>query len=154
MSEYKPAKLFTVEEANAMLPLVRAITGDIVRLASDLLERRQRIDHLTIGRDPEERDPYSDEVAEVQRELEKDEQRLHEYADELLALGVELKSAPTGLVDFPCIMDGRIVYLCWQFDEPELLYWHELDAGFTGRQPLIAGTVADGQSGDSNDLSR
>jgi hypothetical protein len=47
------------------------------------------------------------------------------------------------------MMDGRLVYLCWKYDEPEVLYWHELDAGFAGRQPLTCGSVS-GQEGDGD----
>ena len=133
---YRPTKVFTVEEANAMLPLVRAITSDLVRLAREVIERRQRLALLMSGRDREGGDPYSDELAETERGLERDSTRLKEYLNELLSLGVEPKSAPEGLIDFPSIIDNRLVYLCWKYDESEVMHWHELDAGFAGRQPL------------------
>jgi hypothetical protein len=57
-------------------------------------------------------------------------------------LGVEPKSGPEGLIDFPSLVDDRLVYLCWKLGEPEVLYWHELEAGFRGRQSLVAGSVA------------
>ena len=143
---YKPTKLFTVEQANAMLPLVRAIATDLAELSRDVIDRRQRIAQL-MNRDEDEvdpDDPYKSELAHVRDELDKDTQRLQEFVEELRQLGVEPKSAPEGLVDFPSRMDGRVVFLCWKLGEPEVLYWHELDAGFLGRQPLAAGTVADG----------
>ena len=96
-------------------------------------------------------DPYADELAQIKEELEKDARRLGEYEQELDDLRVELKSAREGLVDFPAMMDGRPVYLCWKFDEPEVLHWHDLDAGFAGRQPLTVGSLseqdADGEGG-------
>ena len=52
------------------------------------------------------------------------------------SLGVQIKDFRTGLVDFPYDHDGRIVYLCWKVDEDEIGYWHEVEAGFAGRQPL------------------
>jgi hypothetical protein len=55
--------------------------------------------------------------------------------DELRQLGVEAKGHD-GLVDFPTIVDGRRAFLCWKLGEAEVSYWHELDAGFAGRQPL------------------
>ena len=64
-------------------------------------------------------------------------------------LGVEPKGAAEGLVDFPMMMDGRLVYLCWRVGEPEILYWHELEAGFAGRQPLTAGSVAEDGTNES-----
>lgn len=140
---YKPAKLFTIEQANAMLPLVRAITADLANLAREVVDRRHRLALLTAGRDWKPGDPYSDELAEIEAKLEVDAQRLQEYVEELRELGVEPKGAVDGLVDFPSLMDGRIVFLCWKLGEPEVTHWHELDAGFSGRQSLVAGSVAD-----------
>lgn len=140
VEQYRPAKLFTIPQANATLPLVRAITGDIVRLARDILVRRESLANLAAGRSGESQDVYSEELSHIEEELEKDNQRLAEYVDELRQLGVELKGAAEGLVDFPSMQDGRVVYLCWKYNEPEVLYWHELDAGFAGRQALTAGT--------------
>ena len=139
---YHPEKLFTVEEANSALPLVRAIAADLARLSREVIERRQRLSHLLDGRDLEEGDPYDEELAHIEKELEKDTAQLQEYVEELRKLGVEPKNGPGGLVDFPSMMDGRVVFLCWKLDEPELLYWHELEAGFTGRQSLTADSVA------------
>jgi len=56
---------------------------------------------------------------------------------ELHETGIELKDHTNGLIDFPCMRGDRVVYLCWKLGEPaEIEYWHELDAGFAGRQPL------------------
>lgn len=140
----KPAKLFTVEQANAMLPLVRAITADLVALAKDLQERRYRLALLLHGRSRKANDPYAEELVQMEADLERDTLRLQEYIDELRELGVEPKGVVEGLVDFPAQLDGRLVYLCWKLGEPEVLYWHELDAGFAGRQPLTAGSVGGG----------
>jgi hypothetical protein len=146
---YKPAKLFTIEQANAMLPLVRAITSDLATLAREVVERRHRLAVLTAGREWKPGDPYSDELAEIEARLERDAQRLQEYVEELRELGVEPKGAVDGLVDFPSLMDGRIVFLCWKLGEPEVTHWHELEAGFAGRQSLVAGSVADDQPDES-----
>ncbi|MEX2187854.1 MAG: DUF2203 domain-containing protein [Pirellulales bacterium] len=137
-------RLFTVEEANAMLPLVRAIVGDLSRLSKDVVERRERLGHLAANRDTRVSDAYSEEVAEIEAELERDAQQLFDYVEELRQLGVEPKNGPEGLVDFPAMMDDRIVYLCWRLDEPEVLFWHDIDAGFAGRQSLTADVGVDG----------
>ncbi len=129
-------KLFTVEQANAMLPLVRAIVKDVAELSRDVVERRERLSLLLSGREDEPADMYRDELAQVEQELEKDTQRLREYVQELQELGVEPKNGPEGLVDFRCLMDGRVVYLCWKLGEAEITHWHDLDSGFSGRQPL------------------
>src|SRR6185436_2502523 len=92
-SEYKPARVFTIEQANAMLPLVRAITTDLAKLAREVVERRHRLALLTSGRDLTPGDPYSDELAQMESHLERDAGRLQEYVEELRALGVEPKGA-------------------------------------------------------------
>ena len=135
---YNPAKLFTVEEANACLPLVRVIASDMVSLAGELIDRRRRLDQITAGRHLGEGDLYGDELAQIEEEVLKDEQRLEEYVAEMSQLGAETKSVSEGLIDFPAMLDGRLVYLCWKYDEPEVLFWHELGAGFAGRQRLTA----------------
>jgi hypothetical protein len=153
LDSYQPAKIFTVEQANAALPLVRAITADLVQLSKEVIERRERLALLMGGRTSEPHDLYSQELAQIHEELEKDSQQLQIYVDELRALGVEPKSGLDGLVDFPAKMDGRLVYLCWKLGEPEVLHWHELDAGFRGRQSLTAGSVAaDSAAGDEHAL--
>src|SRR5437764_13694181 len=140
----RPARMFTIDQANAMLPLVRAITTDLAALARDVVERRHRLALLTAGRDLKPGDPYSDELAQMEAELESDAARLQGYVEELRELGVEPKGAVEGLVDFPCKMDGRLVLLCWRLGESEVLYWHDLESGFGGRQPLTAGSVPGG----------
>ena len=154
-SDYQPRRLFTVEEANASLPLVRAIAQDVADLSSEVIERRERIAHLRGGRDVDSSDPYSAELTQIEEELERDGQRLQEYISELHDLGVEPKYGPEGLVDFPAEMDGRVVFLCWKLGEPEITCWHEIDAGFRGRQPLVAGSTVglEGTEHGSNELA-
>ncbi|MCH2130900.1 MAG: DUF2203 domain-containing protein [Pirellulaceae bacterium] len=147
--DYKPSRIFTLEEANAMLPLVSAIASDLARLSRDVIDRRQRLAYVAQNRELSTGDPYDDEIALVERELDQDSQQLREYVEELRELGVEPKGAAEGLVDFPTMLDGRLAYLCWKVGEPEVLFWHELDAGFAGRQPLAAVTVADDASGST-----
>jgi hypothetical protein len=142
-SSQRARRIFSVEEANRMLPLVRAIVGDLVQLAGEVTERRHRLNHLLGGRERELDDVYSEELAEVERGLHRDTQRLREYLTELRQLGVEPKGEE-GLVDFPAELDGRPVYLCWKLGEPEVMYWHELEAGFAGRQALAIDSVGAG----------
>ncbi len=130
-------KYFSVQEANKALPLVKAIVGDIVRQFHSVNELKQRLSAvLTEHRRPTS-EPYSEELAHSQAELESEEAKLESYIDELTRLGVELKG-PDGLCDFYSTMDGRDVYLCWRLGEPEVMHWHELNAGVAGRQPLTA----------------
>jgi hypothetical protein len=143
-SEPRFSKLFTVEQANAMLPLVRAIVGDLSSLYRDLVGRHERLEHLAKSRKSAKGDPYADELQQMEADLERDKLKLREFVAELQHLGVECKDPGRGLIDFPARMDGKVVYLCWKLDEPELLYWHDLDAGFAGRQSLTVGSAAGG----------
>jgi hypothetical protein len=144
-------KVFSVEEANRTLPLVRVIVADLVQLTTEVTERRQRLNHLLAGRERDAEDVYSEELAEVERGLQRDMQRLREYIEELRQLGVEPKGGE-GLVDFPAELDGRPVYLCWKLGEAEVLYWHEIDAGFAGRQPLAVDSLSAGETDEANSL--
>jgi hypothetical protein len=75
---------------------------------------------------------------------------LGDYVVELKKRSVEPKNPPEGLVDFPTIIDGREAFLCWKLDEPEVLFWHELEAGFAGRQSLTAESGAGGHDRTRN----
>jgi hypothetical protein len=130
-------KYFSVEEANKALPLVRAIVADIVRQYRLVEGLQQRLSPVLTDRRRPADDLYSEELAQSQIELEAEEEKLRTYVEELKNLGVELKSEE-GLCDFRSMMDGREVYLCWRLGEPEVMFWHELDAGFAGRQRLTA----------------
>ena len=132
---------FTVAEANQRLPLVRAIVQDIARLYRDVKERKERLDRLRSGRKRDGRDLHSEELDQMDEELQKDVGRLQAYVEELNELGAELKDPERGLIDFRSMMDGREVYLCWLLGEDEIGWWHELHAGFAGRQSLMEGSI-------------
>ena len=62
--------------------------------------------------------------------------RIEDNVKALNTLGCVLKDIVSGLVDFPAIREGREILLCWRYDEPQVLYWHDLQSGFAGRQPI------------------
>jgi hypothetical protein len=126
-------KYFTTEEANRMLPLVRAIVQDIVALYESLRERHGQLQELDEDTIPLAR---REELERMRDEFEEDEAHLRDYVAELHRLGVEFKGFDLGLVDFPCWRDGREVYLCWKLGEPAVEHWHEVADGFAGRQPI------------------
>ena len=84
---------------------MRAIVGDLVQLSRDVLERRERLAVLGMDHSDRPGDPYQEELAQMEEELERDTRQLQEYVRELQRLGIEPKSATDGLVDFPSI-DG------------------------------------------------
>ena len=123
------SRYYTVEEANALLPSLRPIV-------KELLEARQRI----VDAQPElwpmlEKamgNGGSDKAGAVLSDFEK----IQRGVKAIEGMGLQLKDLNTGLIDFLSERDGREVYLCWRFDEPRVAHWHDLDAGFAGRQPL------------------
>jgi hypothetical protein len=141
MTAHKPVvdkKYFTVAEANAALPLVRAIVRDLAELSRDLRERQERLARVRPAQRGAISEACQEELHLAEAEFERDQERLLGYEQELRDLGIELKDYFTGLVDFPCWMENREVYLCWRLGEAEVAYWHEREAGFAGRQRLKA----------------
>ncbi|MFO0866589.1 MAG: DUF2203 domain-containing protein [Gemmataceae bacterium] len=135
----KQIKLFTIAEANAMLPLLRSILRDITDLAKRLREQHEVLVQLQSGGALDAVD--QEEVDRLVEMMERGQEQMQEYEVEIRKLGVEIKDYFTGLCDFPSMMEGRVVYLCWRMGEKEVAHWHELDAGFAGRQKLSPETA-------------
>jgi len=124
-------KIFTIEEANALLPSVRLILAKIQRAHRRLAQYR---DEARKAAEAAEQGGggITDGVAYAIILTE-----LTSQMSELDTLGVQLKDFELGLIDFPSLRDGRVVLLCWQMGEgDELEWWHDVDAGFAGRTPL------------------
>jgi len=144
-------QFFTVEEANQRLPLVRAIVEDIVKLYTDVHDRRERlarIRQLPGSSARNDASMHGEELQQIEEELDKDISRLEDFVNELKELGAELKDPISGLIDFRTIMDDREVYLCWRLGEDEIGFWHELDAGVQGRQSLLETSIPGESAGD------
>lgn len=122
-------RTFTLSEARRLLPRLRRL----------------------LSRAASEREALVDIMAEVERARDKAAlgggtalgstyiEHMFEFTglvQEIESLGVQIKDFRTGLVDFPHDHEGRIVCLCWKLDEDEIGWWHEVEAGFAGRQPL------------------
>lgn len=124
---------FSIDQAEATLPLVRRIVSDLLdlhprwRAAVAAFEAEQAIVSAS-GETPAAR-TLRLEAGRLAGEIEA-------CLEELEQVGCIFKGFETGLVDFPSVMEGRDVYLCWQFDEPHVTHWHEIDSGFAGRQSL------------------
>ncbi len=71
-------------------------------------------------------------------------ERISDSVEALQEMGVLVKDLDIGLCDFPHLYDGRVVYLCWKLGEPEIRYWHEVEDGYAGRQPLETLTEDEG----------
>ena len=131
-------QLFTVEQANRTLPLVRKIVEDVVRQHRLWREKILELDLVaSAARASEPRD----RAEELERDAQAIAREIDGFQHELEQLGIQLKDRRLGLVDFPSEMSGRTVLLCWRLGEPEVQFWHELDAGYAGRQPLSPSLV-------------
>ena len=133
-------KVFTVERANSALPLVRRIVADIVAEHPRWKDLVGRYELAAAGARPEWGE--SEEQLALRREIDAVAERINGFVDELTAIGCVLKGFEDGLVDFYGQRDGRLVFLCWRLGEDEVTCWHELDAGFAGRQPITPEFVA------------
>jgi hypothetical protein len=126
-------KKFTVEEANRTLPLVSRIVEDLVREHGMWEDKVREFELATVGASPDRPNAIAELLQIEAQRLAKD---IEGYIAELATLGVICKGMGTGLVDFPGEIDGRDVFFCWKLGEPAVGYWHEVDAGFIGRQRL------------------
>jgi hypothetical protein len=130
-------KTFTLDEAQGLVPVLesllkRAIEGK--RSADSIEESLQDLNRkifVTGG--------LLVDVARVRRQRSSMEQSLQQAKDSLAeidAIGVQVKDIETGLLDFPCEVDGETVLLCWKMGESQIDFWHTMDGGFRGRQPI------------------
>ncbi len=133
MAERHQPRIYTVDEAREILPRVRPILLQIRNLRREVAAHTQRLKEIT----PEERkNGHAPEVARLEGRISNCVDDIRELLEEIGALDIEVKDIEMGLVDFLSLREGRIVYLCWAVDEPTISYWHELNDGFRGRQPL------------------
>lgn len=124
-----PAKYFTVEEANALLPEIKPVMAE-------LLERRARAAHLYQKVQPLLDDLWLDVGGPLLTELTQDFARIDQGIRQLQGYGCVVKDINVGLLDFLANRNGRDVYLCWRYGEPEVSYFHDIHTGFNDRRPV------------------
>ena len=130
-------KHFTLDEAQSLLPVLESLLKRAVeakRAAEEIEERFHALSRkiflaggllVDVDRVRRQRAAYESHVQAAKDSLA-----------EIDAIGVQVKDIETGLLDFPCLIDGETVLLCWKLGESRIEFWHTLDAGFRGRQPL------------------
>ena len=121
-------KHYTRDEARALLPRIRQWLGRITKLRRQLQQDEKALSALLA----EGNDVGGDIVNRWIKALAD----LREILVEFHARQIEIKDLDRGLIDFPAILDGKEVFLCWELDEEDIEFWHELDAGFAGREKL------------------
>jgi len=122
-------RIFSLAEAEALLPTLRSLLGEIGEAWDHV---RQLNPEVQKARDSSAFDGFSKAGVEYVESVSHLMLLIHQIKD----LGVLLKDAEKGLCDFPYMRQGRIVYLCWQLGEDSIGYWHDIEAGFAGREPL------------------
>lgn len=130
-----PAKFFTVEEANALLPEIEPLIRRLQQVNQELLEVQGRMAALQWKVRGNGHLALADVGADTRRARRLAEE-VRALVSRVEALGCEVKDLELGLVDFPALRNGRPVYLCWRLGESRVAYWHELDTGFAGRRPI------------------
>ncbi|WP_260703845.1 DUF2203 domain-containing protein [Edaphobacter flagellatus] len=133
------SRTFTLDEAQSLLPVLESLLlraqkqGRIcAEIEVELEQVRQQIAlaggmHLDVAR-----------VARRRAERDKALQDTKDALAEIEAIGVQVKDLEQGLLDFPCIIDGKTVLLCWKQGEKEIAFWHSIEEGFAGRKPIDA----------------
>lgn len=127
-------RLFTVNEANALLPVLRPLVENILENI-----RRLKLKSETVIR-AEQLDP---EAPNLMDRLQRDGDiarligQVKGWVEEIHSYGCMCKGIEQGLVDFPCLLGPEVVFLCWQFGEPTVSHWHRVEDGFAGRRPLL-----------------
>lgn len=125
---YQFTRHYTREEARGLLPEIRLSLKRLQHLRTESLMQEERLKSLIEpGRDlgGDLVNAWGRTIADVQ-----------EILAEFRRREIQIKDLGRGLIDFPALRDGKEVYLCWEEGEPDIAFWHDLDAGFAGREPL------------------
>jgi hypothetical protein len=132
-------RYFTPASANATLPLVSRIVSDLLRLHP---RWRQAVTEYELAQDGADASSETEEARRARIAAGQLAGEIEACLDELEQIGCLFRGFEEGLIDFPSQHEGRVVCLCWQHGESEVSHWHELEAGFPGRQPLDASFFA------------
>lgn len=127
MSE--PQRYFTLDQAKAALDIIRPLVAEIMEIRQSILDREPEIWPVVAK-------AAGNGGSKAASQLTQEFGRLDQAIGAILATGALLKDINLGLVDFPALQGGREIYLCWKYGEETISFWHEIDAGFSGRQPL------------------
>lgn len=122
-------RYFTLSEANQALTIIRPLMDEIQAIRQKILTNQPEAwtaIEKSVG------NGGSRSLSAIVQDFE----RLDALVHHILDTGVLIKDINIGLLDFPALKDGREVYLCWQYGEADIAYWHEVEAGYSGRQPI------------------
>ena len=122
-------KTFTLEQANALVPMIADLLEHVTETRNQLVAASESLQSVVQKAGGNGGSKAGSEYALML-------QHLNALLGTFKEWGIELKDIDEGLVDFPSYRDGRIVYLCWKRGETRIEFWHDMDSGFAGRQPV------------------
>ena len=122
-------KIFTIPEANENLKIIRPIMDEVQVIREKILANQP-------DAWPAIEKSAGNGGNKTMSRLVEDFERLDALVHQILDTGVQIKDINIGLLDFSALRDGREVYLCWKYGEDDIAFWHEIDAGYAGRQPI------------------
>lgn len=127
-------KIFSVDEAEETLPLVRRVIQD---LTDEYPRWRGAVaDYEVLSGGAKADNGETDELLSARQRVMAHAERINECLRELEQIGCVFKGFENGLVDFYALREDRLVFLCWQLGEEHVSHWHEVDTGFSGREPI------------------
>lgn len=127
-------RLFTLPEANSLLPELMPL---LLELRSHKVTLDSAVTALSALTPAMRQNGHAAQARELEARIQELTAELAAGIDQVTAMGIEVKSLDHGLIDFPSLREGRVVFLCWRLGEgPTIRFWHDIDAGFAGRQPL------------------
>lgn len=129
-------KIFTVEEANRLLPKIQESLKVLRTLREAIESKKVEMDLLEIVGVPKSGISVETDMPKEMAVLNELAMKFNGQLEALEDMGCQIKELDKGLVDFFSVRGGRLVYLCWKEGEEAIHYWHTLDGGFAGRQPL------------------
>jgi len=137
------ARFFGLDEAAETLPELRGILtrlrdqrGELIRLRDEVLERQEAVEAGGEGGSATSRSRDAAELRRMRLRMQGVIDQMQAGVARIDELGITLRDIETGLVDFPALVSGRQVWLCWRLGEDRVAHWHELETGFIGRKPL------------------
>jgi hypothetical protein len=130
------SRFYAIDEANAALPEVERILSALRDQREELIALRDRV----VAASPSDGETPTDDAAEKVRLLRLGMQGLIDQMQagvaRLVELDITLRDISTGLIDFPALVTGRPIWLCWRLGEDDVAHWHSVDEGFDARRPL------------------
>ena len=129
-------RLFTLAEAQELVPWLQKVFDEIEPLKADLAQAQKLAQELVTRMRSNGGPKASQELDESNRSQKVAQDRIDELVLTVHDRDIVVRSVEQGLVDFPSDRWGRTVYLCWLAGEREITQWHEMDTGFASRQPL------------------